>query len=235
MGQFYEIGLQAGKDVAKEIDAFIVQEHKSDKAGENFDPEKRYTLDDGTSVYFWYQKWMPDLYSQQDRLLKTLNKFDNESMDKEISLGHSIESKAWKLVAVGDEGGFDEYGNLEGFEEFDGLYQSTRLVLPSDTNNDTLNDTVTPRYALIVSCSFDQNRVYLFDTMEKAIAALKYCYNEELHEQKMREDETTSTYSHTIAEDSCYARFIYTNSDGTTDTMDWTVCEVDDSKDFPSN
>ena len=75
----YEIGLQAGKEVAARVDALIASLHHTDKRGENFDPIKRMVLSDGSTVYRWYQKWNPYLYSDQKSLVDTVKQFgDNE-------------------------------------------------------------------------------------------------------------------------------------------------------------
>ena len=51
MGQWYNIGLQTGRKVTEAVDAFIKAEHKNDAPGDNFDPEARKTLPNGTTIY----------------------------------------------------------------------------------------------------------------------------------------------------------------------------------------
>ena len=131
MGEWYTIGLQAGKKVAEKVDAFIAAEHKSDRLGENFDPEKKYQAADSSTVYIWSMKWQPSWYEVEKRFIDVLEEFyEDGPLAKVFGEKEFPEEYAWKLVAVGNEGGDDERGNEIGFEIFDELYYSRRLVEP---------------------------------------------------------------------------------------------------------
>lgn len=111
MGEWSEIGLQAGKNVAEKVDEFIRSEHRDDNL-DNFDPNNRKELADGTVIYTWYMKWYPDWYKDQKRFRDLLLTFDDVQ---------AYEDNAWKLVVVGDEGGYDS---------FDGLYLDRSITFP---------------------------------------------------------------------------------------------------------
>ena len=125
MGQWYDIGLQAGKTVAEKVDEFIKKN--------NFDPENRKTLDDGTVIYSWCMKWNPFYFKDEKKFVTLLQSFNYESFNYDNPSKMSddeYESTAYKLVAVGDEGGEDELGNEAGYEIFDGLYKSHTVMFP---------------------------------------------------------------------------------------------------------
>ncbi len=113
MGQWYEVGLQAGRKVTEAVDAFIKAEHKSDKLGDNFDPKARKTLSDGTTIYKWYMKWQPSWYEDEKRFMAVLNKYSDDYIAT-LDEDEDEDDYAWKLIAVGDEGGQDEQGNTVG-------------------------------------------------------------------------------------------------------------------------
>lgn len=159
MGQMYEIGLQAGKEVAAKVDALIASLHHGDACGENFDPIKKKVLSDGSTVYKWYQKWNPCLYKDQQSLVDTVRKFNNDNVKEIINnlcdilnvedydLDDDLEEKyadyAYKLICVGDEGGSDEYANEYGADYFDCLYDGSELVLPEEFNeSDEQHETI---------------------------------------------------------------------------------------------
>ncbi len=123
MGEFYNIGLQCGKTVAEAVDKYLKEVHVSDHAGENMDPANTKALEDGSKMYKWYMKWAPYQFIREKGLIDILKVYSDVEDD---------EDKAYKFVAVGDEGGSDEYANTIGYEIFDGLYRSSNVVFPED-------------------------------------------------------------------------------------------------------
>lgn len=120
MGQWFDIGLQAGKTVAEKVDEFIKKN--------NFNPENRRTLADGTVIYSWCMKWNPFYFKDEKKFVTLLQSFNYDDPSKMSD--DEYESTAYKLVAVGDEGGEDELGNEAGYEIFDGLYKSHDVIFP---------------------------------------------------------------------------------------------------------
>lgn len=135
MGQWYDVGLQAGKIVANAIDAFIASEHKGDNPGENFDPCTRKEISDGSIVYRWQMKWDPYWFEDEGRFVEVLDKFSDANLpdeDEIEALGLEYDDYAYKLVAVGDEGGQDELCNEIGADIFDGLYNACEVTFPDE-------------------------------------------------------------------------------------------------------
>ena len=120
MGQWFDVGLQAGKSVAEKVDEFIKRE--------GFTPNKRRTLSDGSTIYRWYMKWNPYWFKDEKRFVELLNTFDG---NPEFMSDEEYENTAYKLVAVGDEGGTDEIANDGGYELFDGIYNSYSVTYPA--------------------------------------------------------------------------------------------------------
>ena len=145
MGEWYEIGVQAGKRVAKDIDKFIADMHKGDAAGENYDPNARKELKDGSVMYLWYMKWDPYWYKDEKAFMEVLKKYEDESEDDEL---------AYKLVASGDEGGCYEDGNEIGYDIFDGLYRSSGVAFPEKWEESPYKEKV----ELIIDASKKINR-----------------------------------------------------------------------------
>ena len=117
MGQWFDIGLQAGKTVAEKVDKFIKDEE--------FTPKNRKELRDGSVIYYWYTKWQPYWYEDEKKFLSLLHSFDGIDRNSE-----EYETTAYKLVAVGDEGGQDEFDNEAGYEIFDGLFIDYGINFP---------------------------------------------------------------------------------------------------------
>ena len=136
MGEMYVVGLQAGRKVTEKVDAFIKAEHKGNGYGQNFDPEERKTLSDGSTIYKWQMKWQPTWYENERKFISTLAEFDDAFIEL-LCDDDDIEEYAYKLVAAGDEGGQDERGNEIGFESFDGLYHSNDVVFPKSDTGDS--------------------------------------------------------------------------------------------------
>ena len=111
----YELGLQAGKNVAKVIDEFIQSNAKY------YSAVKRKDLSDGTVLYRWVKNWSPRMYAADAELLRLLRTFDNEC---------DIVDDAWKLVGAGSSGGLVLEGNEEGFNQFVSLHYDPCLVFP---------------------------------------------------------------------------------------------------------
>lgn len=122
MGQWYDIGLQAGKIVAEKVDEFIKNE-------QNFNPKRRKRLRDGSVVYQWYMKWNPYLFKDEQRFCDLLETFDD--LGTWIS-DEQYKNMAYKLVCVGDEGGNEELGNEAGNELFDCLYDACEVTFPDE-------------------------------------------------------------------------------------------------------
>lgn len=129
MGEIYDIGLQAGSEIAKEIDGFIKSEYKNEF--ENFDPYKVRTMPDGSKLYRWSRKWNPYRYSDEKRLIAILRQFDHTDNGESRSDEEEIDL-AYKLVAMGDGGGFDERGNGYGYKYFEELRLPTSVDCPGD-------------------------------------------------------------------------------------------------------
>ena len=140
MGQWYNIGLQAGKKVAEAVDAFIKAEHKGDTLGLNFDPEKRKTLSDGTTVYKWSMKWAPSFYKDEGRLVEVLKGFDDKQLPFDDLFAAGTEEYGYKLVAVGNEGGQDEMSNSIGYEFFAGLYNAYEVAYHDEFSESYINN-----------------------------------------------------------------------------------------------
>lgn len=113
MGEIYDIGLQAGSEIAKEIDGFIKSEYKNEF--ENFDPYKVRAMPDGSKLYRWSRKWDPYRYSDEKRLIAILRQFDHTDNGESRRDEEEIDL-AYKLAAMGDGGGFDERGNGYGYK-----------------------------------------------------------------------------------------------------------------------
>ena len=136
MGEYYDIGLQAGKKVAEAVDAFIKAEHKGEKPGENFDPKKRKVLSDGSTVYQWNMKWQPSWFANEKRFVGILAGFNDGQLPDELEIDEPVDY-AYKLVCVGDEGGQDERSNTYGYEYFDGLYNACQVTYPDEFTDDS--------------------------------------------------------------------------------------------------
>ncbi len=138
MGEWYNIGLQTGKKVTEAIDQFIKTEHKNDNRGANFDPDNRKTLADGSTIYEWNMKWNPCCYEDEKRFVSVFSEFH----DAYVALLDEDEKSdyAYKLVAVGDEGGQDEMGNEIGYEIFYDLYSNRTVAFPESFDNEPDDD-----------------------------------------------------------------------------------------------
>lgn len=130
MGEWYIIGLQTGKKVTEAVDDFIASEHHSDAHGDNFDPTNRKTLSDGSTIYRWYMKWNPYQYADEARMVGILQNFNK--LNTEELTNSEDEDFAYKLVAVGEEGGMDDLANEQGYELFDCLYSNLDVTFPED-------------------------------------------------------------------------------------------------------
>lgn len=162
MGEWYTIGLQAGRNVATKVDAFIKSQHKSDSYGENFDPEAKRTLSDGSTTYRWYMKRDPFWFKDEKELVGILDSFDDLNED---------EDDAYKLVAIGDKGGRDERGNEIGYDTFDGLYGSSVVEFPDSF--ETSEDAVQVEQALI-DCDCDVSAEVLADAIAQADTSMTF-------------------------------------------------------------
>ncbi len=162
MGEYYDVGLQVGKKLGKEVDDLIKKLHKSDEYGENMNPINRKELDNSI-VYRWNMKWEPYWFKDEIQLVEILKKYDTTS----------DEDYAYKLIAVGDEGGQDEMGNEIGYDIFDGLYNDCSVTFPCrweetptrypflsfrsiDEEGDYQNWTYRTRESLVLWESFDK-------------------------------------------------------------------------------
>lgn len=135
MPQWYDVGLQAGKKVAEAVDAFIEQEHKGNKRMENFDPDKTKVLSDGSKIYRWNMKWDPSWFDDEKRFVAVLFQFNDENLPDEDTIcenGEDFDDYAYKLVAVGDEGGQDKICNSYGDNYFDGIYNDCSVTYPDE-------------------------------------------------------------------------------------------------------
>lgn len=125
MSQYYDIGLQVGLKLSKEIDNLI---EKCSNNESNMNPLHRKVLEDSV-VYHWNMKWEPYRFSDERELVSTLRKY-KDSEEK---------GYAYKLVARGDEGGMDDESNDIGFDEFDGLYHGSNITFPCSFDDETIN------------------------------------------------------------------------------------------------
>ena len=116
MGEWYDVGLQAGKKVAEAVDSFIEKE--------DYWPKREKVLSDGSKVYQWFHKWNPYRYPDEKRFVELLRRFDDADVEDE--------ENAYKLVAVGDEGGSDEIYNVPGYELFTAIYNPARVQYPDE-------------------------------------------------------------------------------------------------------
>lgn len=121
MGQWYQIGLQCGKNIESKIDKFI-------KKNPDFVPKAKIVMCDGTIVYSWYIKWNPSIFHIEVEFLKLLREFDElnfyEMSDEDYF------ANAYKLIGAGDEGGEINEGNESGYDLFDDLYITHDVHLP---------------------------------------------------------------------------------------------------------
>lgn len=115
MGECFNIGLQAGKNVTKAVDKYI-EENKEEEY--DFIPDKKKLLDNGSTIYEWVTKWTLLL----EGLIKELKTFN----DKEG------EENAYRMVCAGDEGSENEYGNSAGYFEYMDLYIEHKVVFPEN-------------------------------------------------------------------------------------------------------
>ena len=99
MGQMYNIGLQAGKEVAKAVDSFIEAENKGEL--NNFNPINRKVLSDESVIFHWCMKWKPSWYEDEKRFVAVLDQFENDKLKKNQDDDYYYD-RAYKLVAVGD-------------------------------------------------------------------------------------------------------------------------------------
>ncbi len=218
MGQWYDVGLQAGKKVAEKIDEFIRNEHKSEK--ENFDPKKRKTLKDGTTVYQWYKIWQPEWFEDEKRFVKVLKQFEDFDFDgtpEEIDY-------AFKLVAVGDEGSEDSISNCLGDEYFDGLYNAHCVTYPDGFDDKPSSG----KYVVVEAyswCLSDMKITGPFQSKEKAAESLKkeYQYNVQRHiEAKEKGNFAGSEIKTAYNEDFCWAEIAILSKEND-DRINWIV------------
>ena len=134
MGEFYDIGLQVGLELAKEIDKFIETHEDFGKYG-----AKQKTLTD-SKVYSWNMKWCPWQFKDEAELVDILKKYQDWTPGDCDDVSY-----AYKLVAQGEEGGYDNESNYVGEEEFDGLSRVTTVRYP---------------------CVFDEEENLLWDTLK---------------------------------------------------------------------
>ena len=111
MGEWFQIGLQAGKKAAEKVDVY------------NKDMmctlEGRKELKNGSVIYKWCMKWNPGLYKEEEGLIELLKGMDENDEDY-----------AYKMVCVGEEGSQDFYSNELGSDIFDELYEDHTVVFP---------------------------------------------------------------------------------------------------------
>ncbi len=116
MGQSFEIGIQASKNVVKALDDFL----NSSEAKENLRHYDKSPLFDGSAMYRMYMRDHPSWFPIGRSLIATLKSFDT-SCDPD---------DAYKCVMAGDEGGHDSYSNEIGAEMFTDLYQENGINYP---------------------------------------------------------------------------------------------------------
>lgn len=137
MGEMYDIGLQVGLKLAEEIDKFLAEHEEFFKYG-----ARQKTLSD-SKVYSWNMKWCPWQFEREAELVNILRKYQNwEPTDNDDI------SYAYKLVAQGEEGGYDYESNYIGDDAFDELGAVTKISFP---------------------CSFDEEEVYLWNLLKNHI------------------------------------------------------------------
>ena len=128
MSEWFTIGLQTGKNVSKKVNEFI----ESKDAKENFKIDSKKELRDGTTIYRWYAVWAPWNYKVEKTLIDLLTTFkysDNED-------------DAFKLIAVGDDGGHDSMSNDLGFDLFEDLGETSGVMFPESFDNESDNDMI---------------------------------------------------------------------------------------------
>ena len=118
MSEWFTIGLQTGKNVSKKVNEFI----ESKDAKENFKIDSKKELRDGTTIYRWYAVWAPWNYKVEKTLIDLLTTFK----------GSDNEDDAFKLIAVGDDGGHDSMCNDLGIDSYV-LYLREKLLANSIT------------------------------------------------------------------------------------------------------
>ncbi len=129
MGQWFDVGLQAGEKVSKEIDAFVDKIHDADNPEESFDPVKRKTLSDGSTIYLWTIQWYKFSCTEKGmEFLRLLKKFSDDN-----GVDPDDEGCAYKLVAVGEDGSFEERCNYAGSDLFEELRHG--LCFPDEWHN----------------------------------------------------------------------------------------------------
>lgn len=227
MGQWYEIGLQTGKKITEAVDAFIKAEHKSNKPGDNFDPKARKTLSDGTTIYKWYMKWEPSWYQDEKRFMAVLDTY-NDNFIEALDDDNDADDYAWKLIAVGDEGGSDERGNTAGFDTFEDLYNAAAVTFPEDFDEPG-QKTKKNLYPLVTHYSFDAEvPVRLFDTEEEAVAELRHQFEEEKRIE-LEENERTEGKDifFKISDDGTYASITHViGGNEPDDITEWTIGDL---------
>jgi hypothetical protein len=118
MSQSFTIGLQTAGNVTKEVDAFVA----SKEAQENFKLSKSKELRDGSKIYKWEATWQPWNFKVQKKLITILEKFN----------GSEDEDDAYKLVALGEDGGYDRRDNIAGNERFTDFGDSPEILFPQE-------------------------------------------------------------------------------------------------------
>lgn len=148
MGQWYDIGLQAGKTVAEKVDEFIKNE-------KNFAPKRRKELRDGSVVYQWYMKWNPYLFTDEKKFCELLEEFDDDGdwLDDD----EQYKDKAYKFVGVGDEGGNEEFGNEAGNDLFDCLYDACEVTFPDEFWEEEPETSITKERLIEILISYIDN------------------------------------------------------------------------------
>lgn len=104
----YEIGIMAGKNAAKKIDAFF----ESEDAKKNWSKYERKELSDGSTMYRTWCNNHPSFYSIGKEFIKVLKNLQESKYGPD----------AFKCIMVPEEGNRDEYSNIPGrlfFENFD--------------------------------------------------------------------------------------------------------------------
>nr|WP_297765883.1 hypothetical protein [uncultured Butyrivibrio sp.] len=122
MSNTYEIGIMAGKEVAKAIDAFF----DTKEAKENWRYHEKKVLKDGTSMYRTEMRDHPSMFPVGRGFLDMLRGFESFGGDE----------YAFRCIMISEEGFKDEVSNTIGQQYFEDFTSSNEINYPDSFEED---------------------------------------------------------------------------------------------------
>ncbi len=122
MSQTYEIGIMAGKEVARAIDAFF----DTKEAKENWAYHEKKNLKDGSTMYRAEMQNHPSHFPVGRGFLKMLRGFE----------AFTGEEYAFRCIMISEEGFKDEVSNTIGQQYFEDFTSSNEINYPEEFSDD---------------------------------------------------------------------------------------------------